>query len=133
MKRKRPQFNEAYHGYRTFSELLEDAQKEGLLDLETDPRSRTYKVTRFGSEMSGRTSTERPARTSSSGTVAASAKAKSRRRRRGGRKSASAEPGVIPMNEQIGAPEADEAMGQDDASEPEAEQVNSNGNDEIPF
>src|SRR3984957_15148331 len=51
MKRKRPQFNEAYHGYRTFSELLEDAQKEGLLDLETDSRSRTYKVTRFGSEM----------------------------------------------------------------------------------
>src|SRR5437868_7802424 len=32
MKRKKPSFNEAYHGYRTFSELLEDAQKEGLLD-----------------------------------------------------------------------------------------------------
>ena len=30
MKRKKPSFNEAYHGYRTFSELLEDAQKEGL-------------------------------------------------------------------------------------------------------
>ena len=25
MKRKKPSFNEAYHGYRTFSELLEDA------------------------------------------------------------------------------------------------------------
>jgi uncharacterized protein (TIGR00288 family) len=53
MKRKKPSFNEAYHGYRTFSELLEDAQKEGLLELETDQRSRTYVVTRFGSEMSG--------------------------------------------------------------------------------
>ncbi len=52
MKRKKPSFNEAYHGYRTFSELLEDAQKEGLLDLETDKRSRTYVVTRFGSELS---------------------------------------------------------------------------------
>src|SRR5262249_43999990 len=51
MKRKKPSFNEAYHGYRTFSELLEDAAKEGLLELETDKRSRTYVVTRFGSEM----------------------------------------------------------------------------------
>jgi uncharacterized protein (TIGR00288 family) len=52
MKRKKPSFNENYHGYRTFSELLEDAQKEGLLELDTDSRSRTYVVTRFGSEMS---------------------------------------------------------------------------------
>jgi predicted transcriptional regulator len=51
MKRKKPSFNEAYHGYRTFSELLEDAQKEGLLELDTDKRSRTYVVTRFGAEM----------------------------------------------------------------------------------
>jgi uncharacterized protein (TIGR00288 family) len=50
MKRKKPSFNEAYHGYRTFSELLLDAQKEGLLDLATDPRSGTYVVTRFGAE-----------------------------------------------------------------------------------
>src|SRR5947208_4107343 len=50
MKRKKPSFNEAYHGYRTFSELLEDAEKEGLLELETDKRSRTYVVTRFGAE-----------------------------------------------------------------------------------
>src|SRR5437764_13892951 len=28
MKRKKPSFNEAYHGYRTFSELLEDARNE---------------------------------------------------------------------------------------------------------
>src|SRR5207237_2821177 len=56
MKRKKPSFNEAYHGYRTFSELLEDAQKEGLLELDTDRRSGTYVVTRFGSEMgSGKT------------------------------------------------------------------------------
>src|SRR5215470_11058981 len=30
MKRKKPSFNEAYHGYRTFSELLEDAKAEGI-------------------------------------------------------------------------------------------------------
>lgn len=51
MKRKKPSFNESYHGYRTFSELLEDAEKEGLLELDTDKRSRTYVVTRFGSEL----------------------------------------------------------------------------------
>jgi uncharacterized protein (TIGR00288 family) len=51
IKRKKPSFNETYHGYRTFSELREDAQKEGLLELETDKRSRTYVVTRFGSEL----------------------------------------------------------------------------------
>jgi uncharacterized protein (TIGR00288 family) len=51
MKRKKPSFNEAYHGYRTFSELLLDAQKEGLLELVIDERSRTYVVTRFGAEL----------------------------------------------------------------------------------
>ena len=71
MKRKKPSFNENYHGYRTFSELLEDAQKEGLLDLDTDNRSRTYVVTRFGSEM-----------TSPAGAITpAAAKMRKRRRR----------------------------------------------------
>src|SRR5439155_714861 len=54
IKRKKPSFNETYHGYRTFSELLEDAQKEGLLELDTDKRSGTYVVTRFASEPEGR-------------------------------------------------------------------------------
>src|SRR5213596_3646878 len=51
MKRKKPSFNESYYGYRTFSELLEDAQKEGLLELDINKQSRTYVVTRFGAEM----------------------------------------------------------------------------------
>jgi uncharacterized protein (TIGR00288 family) len=51
MKRKKPSFNEAYYGFRTFSDLLLDAQKEGLVELDTDKRSRTYVVTRFASEM----------------------------------------------------------------------------------
>jgi uncharacterized protein (TIGR00288 family) len=57
MKRKKPSFNEVYHGYRTFSELLEDAQKEGLLELDTDKRSGTYVVTRFASEPEARRAT----------------------------------------------------------------------------
>jgi uncharacterized protein (TIGR00288 family) len=48
MKRKKPSFNESYHGYRTFSDLLEDAEKEGIVRLKTDPRSGTYVVVGFG-------------------------------------------------------------------------------------
>jgi uncharacterized protein (TIGR00288 family) len=81
MKRKKPSFNESYHGYRTFSELLEDAQKEGLLELETDKRSRTYVVTRFGDEL--RT---QPA------AAAQPVKKKSRRRRSSAKKKAAAAP-----------------------------------------
>lgn len=47
MKRKRPAFDESYHGYRTFSELLQDAEKTGLVSLTTDARSGTYVVTKF--------------------------------------------------------------------------------------
>jgi uncharacterized protein (TIGR00288 family) len=82
MKRKKPSFNEAYHGYRTFSELLEDARKEGLLELETDPRSRTYVVTRFGAELNG---AAEPAEAAE-----ATPKKKSRRRRSAGRRRAPA-------------------------------------------
>ena len=48
MKRKRPSFSEGYHGYRSFSELLEDAQKHELIRLKTDPKSGTYVVVGFG-------------------------------------------------------------------------------------
>ncbi len=47
MKRKRPAFSERAHGYRTFSDLLEDAQKHGFISLRTDPNSGTYVVTGF--------------------------------------------------------------------------------------
>jgi uncharacterized protein (TIGR00288 family) len=50
MKRKKPSFNESYFGYRTFSELLEDAQREGIIEIEMDHRSRSYVVTQFGEE-----------------------------------------------------------------------------------
>jgi hypothetical protein len=47
MKRKRPAFSERAHGYRTFSDLLEDAQKHGFIELRTDPTSGTYVVIGF--------------------------------------------------------------------------------------
>ena len=33
MKRKKPSFNETYYGFRTFSHLLEDAQRRGIVML----------------------------------------------------------------------------------------------------
>ncbi len=45
MKRKQPQFDEEYHGYRSFSRLLEDAEKHKLISLSRDARSGTYVVT----------------------------------------------------------------------------------------
>ncbi len=48
MKRKKPSFNESYYGYRTFSDLLEDAEKQGIVQLRTDARSGTYVITGFG-------------------------------------------------------------------------------------
>ncbi|MEW6379343.1 MAG: NYN domain-containing protein [bacterium] len=48
MKRKSPSFSESAHGYRNFSELLEDAEKRGLVSLRIDQRSGTYVVTNFG-------------------------------------------------------------------------------------
>jgi hypothetical protein len=47
MKRKRPAFAERAYVYRTFSDLLEDAQKQGFITLRTDPTSGTYVVVGF--------------------------------------------------------------------------------------
>jgi uncharacterized protein (TIGR00288 family) len=44
MKRKQPQFNEEYHGYASFSRLLEDAEERGLIRLRKDSRSGTYVI-----------------------------------------------------------------------------------------
>jgi uncharacterized protein (TIGR00288 family) len=51
IKRKNPAFNEAAYGYRSFSRLLEDAAKQGLIELERDAANRTHIVTRFGDEL----------------------------------------------------------------------------------
>jgi uncharacterized protein (TIGR00288 family) len=59
MKRIKPAFNETYHGYRAFSALLEDAEKQRLIELETDKRSGTYVVTRFGDELRAPAAPER--------------------------------------------------------------------------
>ncbi len=47
MQRKRPSFNESYYGFSTFSELLEEAEKQKLVKLKKDQRSGTYIVTSY--------------------------------------------------------------------------------------
>jgi uncharacterized protein (TIGR00288 family) len=44
LKRRKPGFNERYYGFRSFNELLEEAQARGLLDLERDEKSGGYAV-----------------------------------------------------------------------------------------
>jgi uncharacterized protein (TIGR00288 family) len=44
LKRQRPGFNETYHGFRSFGQLLEDAQARGLIELEKDEKSGGYIV-----------------------------------------------------------------------------------------
>jgi uncharacterized protein (TIGR00288 family) len=48
LKRKRPEFSERFHGYRTFNQLLEDAGRRGLLELAHDESSGGYVVVAFG-------------------------------------------------------------------------------------
>lgn len=42
IKRRKPDFSETYYGFRTFGNLLEEAQGRGLLDFGRDEKSGTY-------------------------------------------------------------------------------------------
>ncbi len=42
--RKQPSFSESEHGFRSFTELLEEAQTQDLIVIRKDPRGRTYMV-----------------------------------------------------------------------------------------
>jgi uncharacterized LabA/DUF88 family protein len=42
IKRRKPDFNETYYGFRSFGNLLEEAQSRGLLDFGRDEKSGTY-------------------------------------------------------------------------------------------
>ena len=47
LKRRHPGFSESYHGFRTFTQLLEDAESRGMLDLEYDKKSGGYIIERL--------------------------------------------------------------------------------------
>ena len=48
LKRRRPGFNEAYFGFRSFNRLLEEARDRGLVELELDDKSGGYTVRSLG-------------------------------------------------------------------------------------
>lgn len=45
LKRRKPGFSESYYGYRSFGDLLEDAEKRGLVKLQRDDKSGQFLVT----------------------------------------------------------------------------------------
>ncbi len=52
IKRRNPGFNEAYHGFKSFNSLLEEAALRGLLKLEYDEKSGGYIVRPISAEAS---------------------------------------------------------------------------------
>ena len=48
IKRKKPHFSETFYGYRKFSDLLEDAERRGLLEIKKDDKSGGYIILGFG-------------------------------------------------------------------------------------
>ena len=51
LKRRKPGFNEAYYGFKSFNGLLEEARARGLLGLERDDKSGGYVVRAAGHEV----------------------------------------------------------------------------------
>jgi hypothetical protein len=39
LKRRKPGFSESYYGFRSFSQLLEEAEERGILELEPEEKS----------------------------------------------------------------------------------------------
>ena len=50
LKRRKPGFDESYYGYRSFSDLLEEAEDRGYLDLELDEKSGGYVIRKLHPE-----------------------------------------------------------------------------------
>ena len=127
IKRRKPDFNESYFGFRSFGGLLEEAQNRGLLELGRDEKSGAF-VSR-GSGPTARAEApqiesapvvDAPVEASSAPEETdAAAKAPARRRGRGGKKSAeSGASKKVPAKEATPAAEtAPEAV---DAAKPEA-------------
>jgi uncharacterized protein (TIGR00288 family) len=111
MRRKYPAFDESEHGFSTFSKFLEEAGGTGMVRLETDPRSGTYRV-----ELAeGRTAAIPPMPTAAAGTAERTERSERsgeegdgrRRRRRGGRRSEQATPAAGSASDESLAPDAE--------------------------
>ncbi|WP_305823028.1 NYN domain-containing protein [Massilia brevitalea] len=94
LKRRRPEFSEVYYGFRTFGNLLEEAQVRGLFEFGRDEKSGTYVYRSSGATSAAAADVAAPAETpldlaaQAGETVASAAPHEDTRgegRRRGGR------------------------------------------------
>ena len=88
IKRRKPDFNESYYGFRAFGNLLEEAQARGLLEFGRDEKSGTYVYRGNGGLSDAEPATERSAQDAESETAAPTSRRREPRQR-GGRNSAS--------------------------------------------
>jgi len=125
MKRKKPSFNETYYGFRSFSHLLEDAQRRGIVTLRRDQKSGSYIIEDLGAAAAARAdgtgapepAAERRAEPAADAEGANGARSTRRRRGRGGRSRRTGAP-IAGGHAEAGTSGADEA---DEADEDEAE------------
>ena len=61
IKRRKPDFNESYYGFRAFGNLLEEAQARGLLELGRDEKSGAYVYRSSGRKTDASALAEQPA------------------------------------------------------------------------
>ncbi len=127
MKRKKPSFNETYYGFRSFSHLLEDAQRRGIVTLRRDQKSGSYIIEDLGASAAAKTEAaasaepvaERKAEVAAEGDAANGARGPRRRRGRGGRgrrTGTPTAPGSLPESGAPGADDGDED-GEDDGED----------------
>jgi uncharacterized LabA/DUF88 family protein len=116
MKRKKPSFNEGYYGFRTFSHLLEDAQKRGIVKLRRDQKSGSYVIEDLGQAApTDASSSATPAAAPASSAAAESSEGESsrsssrRRRSRGGRRTRGTTTTQESAGESAGGDEGDDA------------------------
>jgi uncharacterized LabA/DUF88 family protein len=135
MKRKKPSFNETYYGFRSFSHLLEDAQRRGVVSLRRDQRSGSYIIEDLGA--AAKTESAEPAAEARPVEVPPAAEGESangqrsgrRRRGRGGRRARPAAPlaaggagapSAVDEAEEDNGEEGEETLGGDEAEHGEA-------------
>jgi uncharacterized LabA/DUF88 family protein len=117
IKRRKPDFSESYYGFRTFGNLLEEAQKRGLLEFGRDEKSGAYVYRSSGGTVGSEAVVEQPAVAPVLLEVVAGSDAaeetggnhETRRKGRGGRKPAQKKPEKAPVQLTNVAPETQAA------------------------
>jgi uncharacterized LabA/DUF88 family protein len=122
MKRKKPSFNETYYGFRSFSHLLEDAQRRGIVILRRDQKSGSYIIEDLGpaarTDGAGASEPAAERRAEVEAEAANGARSARRRRGRGGRsrRGGVPVPGAAPGTAAPGAEELEEADEDEEAA-----------------